>query len=230
MLQDNLRGMLYGAQQDKKIEADYRTALDSAKEEAFDSAAKYELMSARMDAAAAIRQWVEDDDLDEGETSADRLQALLVGIANNNQDGELSEDEQEVMIAAAEAAWDYLSAFGVDEEDLDALFNDWDVDTAVRIQELLAGEMDDDDDESLDSFVFGPEAQEAVFDATYKKRLVIRGGKKVRINKRVSGKVRLSGKQKMSLRKAQMKSRSAGAKMRRVKSLRKGAKMGLHKK
>lgn len=56
MLQDNLREMLYGAQQKEKIEADYRTALDSAKEEAFDSAAKYELMSARMDAAAAIRQ------------------------------------------------------------------------------------------------------------------------------------------------------------------------------
>lgn len=229
MVQESLRRMLYGAQQDKRAEADYRTALDSAKSEAFDSAAKYELMSARMDAAAAIKQWAEDDDLDEGETSADRLQALLVGIANSNMDGELDEDEQEIMIAASEAAWDYLAAFGVDEEDLDALLNDWDADTAVRIQELLAGEMDNEDDDEMDSFVFGPEAQEAVFDATYKKRTVIRGGKKVRVNKRVTGKVRLSGKQKMSLRKAQLKSRSAGAKMRRIKSMRKGVKMGLGK-
>lgn len=230
MLQDSLRGMLYGAAQMEKAEAERRLALDSAKEETFDSAAKYELMSARLDAASAVKQWVADDDLDEGETSADRLQALLVGVANNNQDGELTDDEQEVFLAAAEATWDFLSAFGVDDEDLDALLNEWDVDTAVRIQELLASEMDDEDDTEMDNFVFGPEAQEAVFDATYKKRMVIRGGKKVRINKRVSGKVRLSGKQKMSLRKAQLKSRSAGAKMRRVKSMKKGIKMGLGKK
>lgn len=230
MLQDSLRGMLYGAAQMEKAEAERRLALDSAKEETFDSAAKYELMSARLDAASAVKQWVADDDLDEGETSADRLQALLVGVANNNQDGELTDDEQEVFLAAAEATWDFLSAFGVDDEDLDALLNEWDVDTAVRIQELLASEMDDEDDTEMDNFVFGPEAQEAVFDATYKKRMVIRGGKKVRINKRVSGKVRLSGKQKMSLRKAQLKSRSAGAKMRRVKSMKKGVKMGLGKK
>lgn len=230
MLQDSLRGMLYGAAQMEKAEAERRLALDSAKEETFDSAAKYELMSARLDAASAVKQWVADDDLDEGETSADRLQALLIGVANNNQDGELTDDEQEVFLAAAEATWDFLSAFGVDDEDLDALLNEWDVDTAVRIQELLASEMDDEDDTEMDNFVFGPEAQEAVFDATYKKRMVIRGGKKVRINKRVSGKVRLSGKQKMSLRKAQLKSRSAGAKMRRVKSMKKGIKMGLGKK
>ncbi len=230
MLQDSLRGMLYGAAQMEKAEAERRLALDSAKEETFDSAAKYELMSARLDAASAVKQWVADDDLDEGETSADRLQALLIGVANNNQDGELTDDEQEVFLAAAEAAWDFLSAFGVDDEDLDALLNEWDADTAVRIQELLASEMDDEDDTEMDNFVFGPEAQEAVFDATYKKRMVIRGGKKVRINKRVSGKVRLSGKQKMSLRKAQLKSRSAGAKMRRVKSMKKGVKMGLGKK
>lgn len=230
MLQDSLRGMLYGAAQMEKAEAEHRLALDSAKEEAFDAAAKYELMSARLDAASAVKQWVADDDLDEGETSADRLQALLIGVANNNQDGELTDDEQEVFLAAAEATWDFLSAFGVDDEDLDALLNEWDADTAVRIQELLASEMDDEDDTEMDNFVFGPEAQEAVFDATYKKRMVIRGGKKVRINKRVSGKVRLSGKQKMSLRKAQLKSRSAGAKMRRVKSMKKGVKMGLGKK
>lgn len=229
MFQDSLRGMLYGAKKEDERDAVHRAALDSAREEAFDSAAKFELMSARMDAAAAIRQWAEDDDLEEGETSADRLQALMVGIADSNQDGELDEDEQEVMVEAVEAAWDYLSAFGVDDEDLDLLLNDWDADAATRVQEMLASETEGSDDD-MDDFVFGAEAQEAVFDATYKKRMVIRGGKKVRVNKRVSGKVRLSGKQKVAIRKAQMKARSAGAKMRRMKSLRKGAKMGIYKK
>lgn len=229
MLQESLRGMLYGAKEDEQKEVAHRAALDSARSEAFDSAAKFELMAARMDAASAIKQWAEDEDLDEGETAADRLQALLVGVADGNQDGELDDDEQEVMLSAAEAAWDYLSAFGVDDEDLDLLLNDWDEEAAQRIHELLASEIGEDDDD-MDDFVFGPEAQEAVFDATYKKRLAVRGGKKVRINKRVSGKVRLSGKQKVAIRKAQMKARSAGAKMRRIKSLRKGNKMGLYKK
>lgn len=227
MLTQSLRDMLYASQQEDKAEQEQRKALDSAREGAFDSAAKYELMSARMDAAAAIRQWAEDDDLDDDETLADRLQSLMVGIADSNQDGELDDDEQDVAIAAMEAGWDYLSALGVDDEDLDLLFNDWDLDAAIRVQELLVGEMSEDDD--IDNFAFGPDAQEAVFDATYKKKLVMRGGKKVRINKRVAGKVRLSGKQKVAIRKAQMKARSAGAKMRRVKSLKKGAKMGLYK-
>jgi len=98
------------------------------------------------------------------------------------------------------------------------------------VQDLLAsaGEADaDQQDADLDDFVFGPDAQEAVFDATYRKKMVVRNGKKVRINKRVSGSVRLTGKQKLAIRKAQMKARSAGAKMRRMKSMRKRQKLGL---
>ena len=61
----------------------------------------------------------------------------------------------------------------------------------------------------------------------YKKRFVIRKGKKLRINKRVSGKVRLSVKQKMGIKKARMKSHRAGAQMKRAKSMRIRRKMNL---
>lgn len=228
MLQESIRGMMFASDHERQVEEAERLAFDSAREEAFDSAAKFELMATRMDAAAVIRQWAEDEDLDEGETAADRLQALLVGVADENQDGELGEDEQEIMVAATEAAWDYLAKFGIDEEDLDLLLNDWDTEAAERIHELLSSELDDEDSD-MDDFTFGADAQAAVFDATYKKKTVIRGGKKVRVNKRVSGKVRLSGKQKVAIRKAQRKSRSAGAKMRRMRSLKKSKKMGLGK-
>lgn len=66
-----------------------------------------------------------------------------------------------------------------------------------------------------------------MLDATYRKRMVIRNGKKVRVNKRVSGTVRLSGKQKLAIRKASLKARSAGAKARRMKSMKLRRKMGL---
>ena len=99
-------------------------------------------------------------------------------------------------------------------------------------RELLKGELPDGDAMSdVDAFAFDAESQESlmdsVLDAVYKKRMVIRGGKKVRINKRISGTVRLSAAQKVSIRKAGMKSRSAGARMHRMKSIRMRTRMGL---
>lgn len=229
-LVDNLRGVLYapkGEQQKPK------SALDSALnegDEVLDSAAEHELREARKDAVAGIQQWVEDADLDEGESSADRLLALMVGAADSNKDGELTEDEQEVVEVVLEAAWDYLSSFGVADEDISALLNDWDADAAERIRDLVAAglpEGEDEADSGIDSFAFSEEDQDPALDATYRKKMVIRGGRKVRINKRVSGTVRLSGKQKLAIRKAGLKARSAGAKARRMKSMRLRRKMGI---
>lgn len=223
-----LRGHLYGLRNEEQQDQARKAALDSAVEPAMDSAVKYELMTARMDAAAAVNQWIEDGGaLDDGEQLSDRLMSLMVGIADDDQDGELEEDEQEVVFAALEAAWDYLSSKGVEDDDLDLLLNNWDAEAATRIHELVSAETENSGDDELDNFVFGKEAQEAVFDATYKKKTVVRGGKKQRVKKRVSGKVRLSGKQKVAIRKAQRKSRSSGAKMRRKKSMKKRQKMGM---
>jgi len=222
-----LRGHLYDLMNEEQQAQARKMALDSAIEPAMDSAAKYELMTTRMEAAAAINQWIEDGDMDDGEQLSDRLLALMIGIADDDQDGELEDDEQEVVVSALEAAWDYLSNMGVDDEDLDLLLNEWDADAAMRVHDLVSASMEADADDEMDDFVFGEEAQEAVFDATYKKKVAVRGGKKVRINKRVGGNVRLSGKQKVAIRKAQRKARSAGAKVRRMKSMKVRRKLGL---
>lgn len=58
----------------------------------------------------------------------------------------------------------------------------------------------------------------SLLDAVYKKKIVVRRGKKVRINKRVSGTVRLTAKQKVAVKKMLRKSHSAVAQMRRAKS------------
>lgn len=49
----------------------------------------------------------------------------------------------------------------------------------------------------------------------------------MRINKRISGKVRLSAKQRQAIRKAQRRANTGAAKMRRLKSFKMRRRMGL---
>lgn len=224
MVANSLRDYLY---REGDVQQKRKPVLDCAGDDCdiMDSASNFEAASIRMDVAAAIKQWAEDTDLEDGEGISDRLQALIVGIADSNQDGELDDDEQELIAFALEAAWDYLLAIGVDESDLDLLLNEWDASAAERIRDLVIASEGDDTD--LDNFAFADGDQDTVFDATYRKKIAIRGGKKVRINKRISGTVHLSGKQKLAIRKMGLKSRSASAKVHRLKSMHMRKKMGL---
>lgn len=204
------------------------TALDSAA--SLPGASDYTETDITMSACAAVQEWAETDDLDEGETYADRLTALMVGVADANHDGEIGDDEQGVLEVALNAAWDYLTSLGVSDEDAGALLNDWDADAADRVRELVLSALPEGDDAAsaaIDDFVFGGEAEEPALDAVYRKKMVIRHGKKMRINKRISGTVRLNAKQKVAIRKAQLKSHSAAARMRRMKSVHIRKKMGL---
>ena len=205
--------------------------LDSTGDEpALSGADDYTLRDINLSAIAGVQQWAETDDLDDGESYADRLMAMFVGIADANHDGDVTEDEQGVLEVALNAAWDYLVKAGVTEEDAGALLNDWDDDAADRVRDLVASVLPDGDDAAsaeIDSFVFSDDDNAPALDAVYRKTVAVRNGKKVRINKRISGTVRLSAKQKVAIRKARMKSHSAGAMMRRLKSMRLRRKAGL---
>ena len=199
-------------------------------EPALSGADDYTLRDIKLSAIAVVQQWAETDDLDDGESYADRLMAMFVGIADANHDGDVTEDEQGVLEVALNAAWDYLVKAGVTEEDAGALLNDWDDDAADRVRDLVASVLPDGDDAAsaeIDSFVFSDDDNAPALDAVYRKTVAVRNGKKVRINKRISGTVRLSAKQKVAIRKARMKSHSAGAMMRRLKSMRLRRKAGL---
>lgn len=216
------------------VEAAPVVTLDDASEDDIDPAASYSEAALAIAAAATIQEWVETDPalLDEGETLADRLLMMFVGVADQDQNGELDEDETAVLEAVLDYAWSYLATKGVTDEDASALLNDWDDTVAMRVRDLVASALPEGDEaaaDEIDDFVFGDNDQSAVFDAVYKKKLVIRDGKKVRINKRVSGTIRLTSAQKVGIRKAQMKSHNATAVMRRSKSLRKSRAMGLTK-
>ncbi|NDI85053.1 hypothetical protein EYB48_05495 [Undibacterium sp. B2R-29] len=233
------------------VDGSEKKAVPGTNADSPETASIYADTNIRLLVAATIQQWVETDDLEDDESLPDRLLMMLVGIADANQDGELDDDESAVLDMALETAWDYLLGKGVTDDDCSLLLNDWDADAAIRISDVVAAALPDGDDlasDDIDEFAFGDDEQGAVFDsagtkepgteddastenaaldAVYKKTLVIRHGKKVRINKRVSGKVRLSAKQKIGIRKAQLKSHSARAIMRRMKSRTIGNRMGM---
>lgn len=189
-----------------------------------EDAQNYALTNIAIQVAAAIQEWVAagDDDLDEGETLATRLLGILIGLSNPDlDDEELSGDEQETMALALESAWDYLTDKGVSDEDASALLNDWDSDASIRIRDLLAATLTDvNPAEDIDGFAFD---SAGTFDAVYRMKSVIRDGKKARVNKRVSGTVKVSAKQKLALRKASKMAHTAAATMKRVKSQHKAA-------
>lgn len=192
-------------------------------DEAPQGAAAYAQADMRLKAVAAIHQWAETtaDDLADGESMADRLLALVVGIADSDKDGELDDDEAELCGMVLEAMWDYFSAKGVSDDDCSALLNEWDNGAAERVMDLIVSALPSGDEATaadMDAFAFDADSDSAVFDAVYRKKIAVRRGKKVRINKRVSGHVRLSAKQKISIRKMLRKSHNAAATMHRAKS------------
>ena len=67
-----------------------------------DDAGSFEMHNTSLQAASIINVWLETapDELDSGEGYGDRLLAMIMGMADNNSDGELSEDEHVVIEAA----------------------------------------------------------------------------------------------------------------------------------
>jgi len=200
-------------------------ALDAAAEDQriVDSASSFNDSDIAASAAGVVQQWTETGDLGDGEGLADRLIAMLIGVANEDAEGDLSDDEQGVVAEAANAAWDYMASKGAVEEDLSALFGEdaAEADAAAeRIRDLMAGSIPDGEEAAYDdvnNFAF---RAVPVMDAVYKKRKVVRNGRIAMVLKRVAGKVQRSAAQKMAIRKARMKSHGSAARMHRAKSMR----------
>lgn len=176
----------------------------------------------RQDAVAIVQEWAESE-LEDGEGFGDRLYALIVGSATDG-DEDMSDDEADYAASVAELVGDYLEGKGIDTADVESLLSDdpsFDNDVAARIHDALLDKLPQGDDAMLDDadkFVSGDDDE--MLDAVYKKVVAIRGGKKVRIKKRVSGRVRLTAAQKGAVRKMQRKAFSGQAKMKRAKSMR----------
>lgn len=176
----------------------------------------------RQDAVNIAQEWAESD-LEEGEGFGDRLYALIVGSATEGDD-DLTDDEADYAAAVAELVGDYLEGKGIEAADVDSLLSDepsFDNDVAARIHDALLDKLPQGDDAMLDDAdKFVSCNDDEMLDAVYKKVVAIRGGRKVRIKKRVSGRVRLTAAQKGAIRKMHKKAFSGAAKMKRAKSMR----------
>lgn len=207
-------------------------AKQAAKDAILDAAGEHAVNGIRAQAIQSLREWAATSDLDEGESLSDRFDALMVGLADENKDGEISDEEAELIAVGMEAAAGFLASKGVSEEDITAFIDDGDAEAAERVRDLLAGELGDDADDEIDNFVFDAESSESALDsvldsittepkldAVYRKKLVVRGGKKMRVNRRVAGRVRLSAAQKVAIRKAGRRAHTGAARIRRMRSM-----------
>ena len=222
---DNLR-------KQTQIEPQPAVTMDAAGLQATDAPSTYELTNMRLSVASAVATWAEtaESDLDDGETLADRMDGLLVGICDADKDGDLSDAELAVLDVLYTMLDEYLTQQGAASDDIETLINDGDADAAERIHELITGILPSGEAAEIDginSFAFDADSDAAVMDAAYRKQTVVRHGQKMRIRKRISGRVRLSAKQKMAVIKMHRKSHSGAARMARAKSMRRRQSMGL---
>lgn len=202
-----------------------------------DMAETHAITDIKLKSIAAVHEWLETDDLDSGEGYADRLEALVLGIALDD-DGteELTEDDYWVVESALETIGEYFSKYDVSDEDISSIINDWDNEVADRVRELLAESVpqgkDAADDEiasfAYDSVMRDANKVDAILDATYKKKVVVKGGKKVRVKKRIGGKpAKRTPKQKAALKKMLKRSHSSVAMKKRAKSMKVRKSMGM---
>lgn len=183
-------------------------------------------------ACNSVNSWTIEDELDDGESYSDRLYAMLIGVVDEDKNGTMTDEEQAVFDMACDAVQGYLvDALGVDEEDAQALTEDWDDEAGERVREFIKDgfESDElselahdyalsDDDETMDA---------AGSSAVYKLFKVVRGGNLKTARKRISGKVSLSAGQKASIKKAQRLSHDAHANLGRKFSMSKRKKLGI---
>ena len=196
---------------------------------------------------------VSDGTLDEDELPTDRLDSLIIDAIDGADDEDGTYEN--ALVASID---DAFSTFGVDDSVIQEIFSD-NVDAADAAIEaaastVIANMPDEGDplDELVREFIYGEPDEEEGFDSIGGKKKLSRGqmstktvgGRKVRykaiaairngikkiVNKRLPGqKIRLSSDQKAGLKKARLRALSANAILKRMKSLIKGKKMGLHK-
>ena len=194
--------------------------------------------NARSQAMSAVLQWVE-----MGQFDYDTLDEIILVIADLDGDDDYTEDEEDYYNDVWSEVSNALLSLGAPRADVEEFCDGSGDDAdkagqrigAVLTKEVKGNRMDDED--IISGFAFGEDAiiesvdegspMRGIFEATYRRKRVVRDGKVVIRRKRVSGRVRLNAAQKAALRKARRKANTAGAKLRRRKSMRIRRRRGL---
>jgi hypothetical protein len=210
-----------------------------------------EIQSVRMAALAVV--WgvtdaIIEKDLGEGELSSDRLDVLLAGMSSDQDGDEIDVDQASMDILIANVQ-DAFASLGVEDSVIATIFSD--DQNAEEALEVAAETVEsntptgDDKQEFIDLFVYGEpqdeDGENSMLDGVslgktttksgkygkvvYKAVKAIRNGHIAIVNKRVSGKVHQSAKQRMALAKARRKSNTSASIKKRVRSLKKAKQM-----
>ena len=182
----------------------------------------------------------DDDDEDDGEIDAtvkmtfsahvsDALSTL--GVEDSVIDDIFSNDVEVADVACTTAAETVLENMPDDGDDFINFI------ASFAYSDDSGDDLDDDSDEPMmdgmgkrKKLAVGKKTVKKVNGKTlvYKAIKAIRNGKKVTINKRISGKPLLKAAQKKALKKARIKASTAGAIRRQMRSFKKGARMNIH--
>ncbi|MCG7550949.1 hypothetical protein [Pseudoalteromonas sp. Of7M-16] len=182
----------------------------------FESAGDASLVTLRSNAMAAVLTFGT-----EGLMSAEELDGLAIGIADVDEDGEVSEEEQDDYEDALNTMAQAAEYIGVDAETVEKAFNG-DDDAAETVSLAAADKVDDL--ESVDEYITKFSVRENMMLESSRK--VVRDGK-VKWIKKPLRKRRLSSAQRSALKKARRKAHTGAAKRNRRKSMRLRSKSGL---
>lgn len=158
---------------------------------------------------SAIIEWANN-----GDASFSELEAIAAGLADVDEDGEVSEEEEESFNEILFASSQALAKLGVKQSVIDGLLNDSDdsAESALDSVEKYLEDTAETDAEIIASFAVANEMM------TEAKKKVIRDGEVVWVNKPLR-KRRMTAKQKAALKRARAKANTGLAKAKRAKAM-----------
>ena len=165
----------------------------------------------RASAMSIALAWVEDANF-----SFPAIDALVIGMSDLDEDGEVSEEEEDFYNELLWSLGDALVALGGNKGQVETFIDKEDDDAGAKLGAFLKKKLDETEDDDADIIGRFVIKGDMVFEATKK---VIRNGKVVLIRKPVRKK-RLSAAQRMGLKKARRKSNTGAARLARKKSMR----------
>ena len=174
----------------------------------------------RAQAMGIALSWIES-----GEYTADFLDGLIMGIIDINEDDDVGEEEEEAYNMLYAAVGEAFLALGGNSDNVASLINDGDDEAAAKLGSYLTdklGASDMSDDDIVAKYALSPDM---VMESTVKR---MRDGAVTWVKKKPKKKHQISSGLRAALKKARLKAQTGAAKRKRMKSVKKGRKLGLY--
>lgn len=164
----------------------------------------------RANGMAAVLTWLEDED-----ATYENFESIVAGLADADEDGEVTEPEEDLFNDILTFAADSLVELGANNANVQSFINDESDSSGEKLHSYLTEKLssiDKSDDDLITEYAV---KASLVLDATQR---VIREGK-VKVIKKPLKRKRLSSAQRSALKKARRKANNSGARRKRAKSM-----------